>query len=560
MMSRRRQRASSRSVSRHPVSHGVPTLWTSSDATAWEPTTLGSDGTPFKVAVAPDGTMVVAGLAFDPADTTGTTPLPVTWRVSNGTITQSTLTGLPVAPSSITGLEWTPLGFVVSVIQNAAGKQVASVWTSADGQTWRDALDVADGAVSTIGISGSDILAFGANRMWQTSDGSTWSELPEPAFKGYYISVVTQLSDGRLSAAGTIQTGSTSKAATFIGQPTFLPIGWTITTNGPDFDASAGPTGVTQLADGTDLMVGHVMSSGGVPTAAAWSSADATTWSRLTLDAPPRSFVSAVAPTPTGPVAVGYTLPATAGGPAPGLVWTATDPSTWAVTSVPGATYNDIALSGESFAVLGRENGAITVWTGTDGDPSTWQASTVAAAGIPQFLAISPTGIRVVEGAVFDASGTASLTTWQSSDGVTWTAVPLHGLFPGSTGAGDLAWTPAGFVMSVDEYPKGKPVGSIWVSADGIAWTRALAVPAGPVNAIGVAGDAAIVFGAASEWRSLDGVNWQVTPVDTFKGYFVTAVATLMNGDLLAAGPRSTTVTGSQMATWVGTPATRATP
>ena len=540
-----------------PGAHGVPTIWTSTDATTWQPSTLGSDGTPMKVAVAPDGTVVSVGVAFDPADTKGTTPLPVTWSLSDGVVSQSTLPGLIQAPTAITGLEWTPLGFVASVIQNDSGKQVASVWTSSDGQNWANALDISDGAVSTLGVSGPDIVAFGANRMWQTSDGSNWTELPEPAFKGYYITAVTQLADGRLSAAGTIQTGSTTKAATFIGQPTFLPIGWTIAANGPDFDANAVPTGVTQLADGTDFVVGQVVDSANVATAAAWSSADATTWSRLTLDAPPRSFMSAVAPTAAGPVAVGYTLPEAPGGPAPGLVWAATDPSTWAMTPVPNATYSDITPTGDGFAVLGRENGVISVWTGNDPDPSTWQASTVAEAGIPQFLAISPSGIRVVQGAVFDAAGKASLTTWQSSDGVTWTPVVLPGLASGSTGAGGLAWTPAGFVMSVDEYPKGKPVGSIWVSQDGAAWSRALDVLAGAVGAVGTAGNAAIVFGAASEWRSIDGLSWQVTPAKTFRGYSVRTVTTLPNGDVLAAGPRSTGTTG--MATWVGTLATGAT-
>jgi hypothetical protein len=47
-------------------------------------------------------------------DVTGATPLPATWRVTDGVISQSALYGLPVAPSSVTGLEWTPLGFALS--------------------------------------------------------------------------------------------------------------------------------------------------------------------------------------------------------------------------------------------------------------------------------------------------------------------------------------------------------------------------------------------------------------------------------------------------------------
>ena len=167
-------------------------------------------------------TTVILGITFDPADTAGTTPLPVTWHLSGGVVTQSTLPGLPAAPSSITGLEWTPIGFVASVIQNDAGKSVASVWTSPDGKSWADSLDVSDGAVSTLSVSGADVLAFGANRQWQTSDGSSWKELPEPAFKGYYISAVAQLADGRLSAAGGLITASAASmpnVATSSGSP-----------------------------------------------------------------------------------------------------------------------------------------------------------------------------------------------------------------------------------------------------------------------------------------------------------------------------------------------------
>ena len=145
-----------------------------------------------------------------------------------------------------------------------------------------------------------------------------------------------------------------------------------------------------------------------------------------------------------------------------------------------------------------------------------------------------------------------------ASDGVTWTPVVLPGLGSGSAGVGGLAWTPAGFAMSIDQYPKGKPVGSIWVSKDGVEWSRAIGVPQGPLGAVGTAGDAAIVFGVASEWRSLDGAGWQMTPVKTFKGYYVAAVTALSSGDLLAAGTRFTGTPG--MATWIGTPAAGETP
>ena len=301
-------------------------------------------------------------------------------------------------------------------------------------------------------------------------------------------------------------------------------------------------------------MVGNVTDGSGVSTAAAWSSADATTWKRLSADAQPRSFMTGVVPMPAGAVAVGYTLDGE------GLVWTATDATTWVSTAVPGATFNDVAMAAGKVLVLGRTNGAPTTWTGSDGDASTWQATTVAAAGIPQFLAVSPAGIEVAEGIVFDRDGTATLTVWQSPDGVSWTPVVPAGLLTGPTAASALEWTPAGFVMAVTEYPKGKAAGSLWSSADGLAWQRAMDVPEGTVTAVGTAGDAALAIGAGETWRSLDGLTWLATPEQAFRGSLVAAVTTLPNGDMLAAGQQSRRAGGTTLASWTGTLAVSSNP
>ena len=69
-----------------------------------------------------------------------------------------------------------------------------------------------------------------------------------------------------------------------------------------------------------------------------------------------------------------------------------------------------------------------------------------------------------------------------------------------------------------------------------------------------------MVFGAAGVWRSLDGVAWQMTPEKAFKGYDVSAVTTVADGDLLAAGQQAVGSGGSKLATWMGTPAASPSP
>ncbi len=113
----------------------------------------------------------------------------------------------------------------MGVIQNIGGSQAASVWTSPDGTSWTRSLDVASGTITALGVLGSQVLAFGADRLWQTLDGSTWQETPAPELKGYGVSTTLGLSDGSLLAAAARYTGpNTSKAATLLGQvPTTTP-------------------------------------------------------------------------------------------------------------------------------------------------------------------------------------------------------------------------------------------------------------------------------------------------------------------------------------------------
>ncbi len=197
-----------------PGPTGVPTLWSSPDGEAWSSMTLGDVGRPVRVAVGSDGSIAVGG---NLAQADGATA-PVTWTLHDGIVASASLDGLAAAPSGVIDLRWTPVGFAIGVIQNIDGGQAASVWTSPDGTSWTRSLDVTSGTITTLGVLGSQVIAFGADRLWQTLDGWTWQETPAPEFRGYGVSTTLGLSGGDLLAAAARYTGpTTSKAATLLG-------------------------------------------------------------------------------------------------------------------------------------------------------------------------------------------------------------------------------------------------------------------------------------------------------------------------------------------------------
>jgi hypothetical protein len=204
-----------------PGPAGIPTLWSSLDGLTWLPLVLGDAGRPVRVAVAADGTIAVGG---NLAEAGGVT-VPITWTLHDGILGSAQLAGLTDAPSGVIDLRWTPVGFALGVIQNIASKQAASVWTSPDGMSWTRSLDVSSGSITTLGVLGPQVIAFGADRLWQTVDGSAWQQTAAPELKGYGVSTTLELSDGTLLAAAARYTGpNTSKAATFLGQvPTTTP-------------------------------------------------------------------------------------------------------------------------------------------------------------------------------------------------------------------------------------------------------------------------------------------------------------------------------------------------
>jgi len=205
-----------------PGPDGVPTVWTAAgpDVTTWVATPVGTKGQPSRIAVGPDGVLVVAGTVND-----GTGSIQITvWRSVDGIDWTTVIPdGLAPGAESVAGLEWTPAGFVLAVYHGDQGKATGSIWLSPDGVTWQHTLQVPDGQVTAVTPLGTGVLAFGNGRTWRSDDGVTWVEHKEPGLHGNTVGAVTTLQDGRLLAIGRRTTVTPPAMAILTGTPADLP-------------------------------------------------------------------------------------------------------------------------------------------------------------------------------------------------------------------------------------------------------------------------------------------------------------------------------------------------
>jgi hypothetical protein len=187
-----------------------PEAWDAADIDpgTWDAVRIADVGQATHIQVAPDGTRVSAGYVVNRRGSPVASPV---WRSVDGA--EWTAIEPQERPGGrITGLAWTPVGFLLAFHEGP-------VWISADGIEWQRTLEVSEGPVSAVGAIGDDVVAFGTDRMWLSSDGITWSEVMEPAFEGYSISSLSQLSDGRVLLAGSkvVPNRLEIDVATFVG-------------------------------------------------------------------------------------------------------------------------------------------------------------------------------------------------------------------------------------------------------------------------------------------------------------------------------------------------------
>ena len=176
-----------------------PTIWLTSEGVTWTPRTLGPTGEALRVAAAPDGSMVVAGVMTDTGATTrpwyGPPPTAPTGR-------RVRCPDLPPGRWAVRALGLTPTGYVLLLSDPGQGGPVGHIWSSPDGASWRETLVDAAGPLTAVGTAGTDALVIGHGQVLRSADGATWASTDEPSFEGWVVRDLITLADGRLVAVG----------------------------------------------------------------------------------------------------------------------------------------------------------------------------------------------------------------------------------------------------------------------------------------------------------------------------------------------------------------------
>jgi hypothetical protein len=270
------------------------------------------------------------------------------------------------------------------------GRQFGGIWTSADGVTWtaaspttlgdaavQAATAVDDGIVAVGKICSTECYGFYS---WRTDAAGTWSG---PA-AGSSDPATTPVS---VAARGPLVVGAgfefVSGGATN-GRILTSPDGevWTAM---PDVEAMHDARLAAIAAGKRFVVVGSVVAASG-RTAAAWSSPDASRWTRAADDPTfaNATFSSVVTGGP-GYLAVG-------GVGDDGAVWTSTDGQTWARLAdqgtFTGSPLVDIATNGTGFIAIGNDAVGGTAWTSSDG--ATWvPVATIRGSADVKFVSVA---------------------------------------------------------------------------------------------------------------------------------------------------------------------------
>jgi hypothetical protein len=194
----------------------TPTVWTSTDGGAtWSKAALEGGSRVVDIAAADDGTVAALGVVPTPD---GQEQAAI-WSSTDGGATWTSTT-LPVQGQrvSLPDLERTPVGLVAIVIARSDSGGQASAWSSQDGVTWQQALELPTSA--SVGTAGGEAIILGEDRWWHSPDGTTWTEVAEPEFGGYQVVTSGVRPDGSVVAAGFEFLGGVgSTVATWIGAP-----------------------------------------------------------------------------------------------------------------------------------------------------------------------------------------------------------------------------------------------------------------------------------------------------------------------------------------------------
>jgi len=283
-------------------------------------------------------------------------------------------------------------------------------------------------------------------------------------------------------------------------------------------------------------LVAFVPSAAGVTHGYLWEvhvlrSSDGVSWSEQSVLPSDAATVTGVAESGGRVVAVGYTGDASN---ATAMLWTTTDLLTWQATRPPvpaqSDTYswvNGVAAGPAGLLAWGNAGTSIEFWISADG--VAWHRLT--SSGLPQDAA--PDSLFATPSAYVISINRDTTSTWESSDGVTWTqawqgpawtlgseAYMLGTIVPASSGA----YISFGWAGTPSGGPSALPGDlQLWTSTDLAHWTRSdrvprpgwtdgfASIPGGYVTAgVQAPGDiGTLPWGSLEAWTSADGRSWQ---------------------------------------------------
>ena len=528
-------------------------------------------------------------------------------------------------------------GFVAVGAVRTGAQWMPASWISPDGVSWSQASEsfpvrpvlAIDDAGTTVNAvaettTGTGLVAVGgspsAQRVWTSTDGLSWTEVPLPAG----AAGATDWHLGLVATDGT----TTVLADDTLGRPRLLTDvngGWHEVTATPAAFGSPMPevTPSSLVSDGDELYLavnvrtfsqalGHDASSVVVV-----SSPDGSTWS---VDADGGPFaghqVHALLPIQGGLAAAGGQA-TTPGGSSAATIWTSTSGQPWKTVPVtpptfgggrfPSETARALARVGLVLVAIGQGGGAgagpdtlgtsgvpgpsadgppdqAVAWVSANGGP--WQATgpldTTPGLGTetPEGACAGPQSVVAVGTSQNGSPGHQAM-AWSSPSGQTWQSASISpAATPGeqermagclTTGNGFLAY-------GASAGPQGSTDPALWQSTDGTQWSRQNVTAfngtdAGAITDLALRGTTWLAVSGASVvdpigssaastvglWRSGDaGLTWQ--QLDTSSAPWVGA----LDSEVTQVGflGTSAVVVGKvdgRLALWVGTPATPAT-
>lgn len=256
--------------------------------------------------------------------------------------------------------------------------------------------------------------------------------------------------------------------------------------------------------DGNDSLLVAVGAAGAQPSV--WISGDGENWARAD-SVPPlpdgtAGYLVDVTRTRLGFVAVGWSSAGAGGSGESPLVWVSADGRIWSdgvLQAAPGTRLVAVTSGTDQTATVGISQGGVLAWTSSDGGRQ-WEPG-----GVPANA--SAVGALAWKGDRFVAAGTtsaapASPAFWTSIDGVEWIAAS------GEFGTGSVTKLAVGEVGLVAVGNDGSDRAAVWLSEDGLAWSRAaapataglIAVAHGPDELVATTSQA----GTSTIWRSMD--------------------------------------------------------